>query len=308
MEGLRTFLKVVICIILVPIILAFTVIMQTKDIVENQFVLEAVKQICEENIEEGEFDQATLDELMDTRGTDELFETMLSEYRAYAEDNTYEVGDATAEMIINYCLENEEALEKLAEDDIDFEELKTPEAKEEIKNAINEAFKDINEDSDDGYALIIYGYAQATSAENLMKVELVIAGGIILLILLSWSTYKWMTSVGVVGLVTGAVTLGLYAACSALADLIKENVGLAIDVKLLLIIGAVEFVLGLAFVITRSVLDSNAKKAKVENNEIVRTEPDVLVTPEVKDEPVVKDEPEATVTPEETDSKENEEN
>ena len=308
MEGLRTFLKVVICIILVPLILSFTIIMQTKDIVENQFIVEAVRQVVANEIENSEFEQATVDELTSTKGANEVIQTLFDDYSKYSEDNTYEVGDETAEMIINFCLENEEALEKLSEGDLDFEELKTPEAKEEIKKSINEAFRDINEDGNEEIGMMVYGYAQVTSQENLIKVASIIAGLILLIILLSWSPYKWMTAVGVVGIVTGVITLGLYAVCSALANVIKLNVGIEVNANLLLMVGAVEFVLGLAFVITRSILDSNAKKAKVENNEIVRTEPDVLVTPEVKDEPVVNDEPEATVTPEENDSKENEEN
>lgn len=290
MNVLRTFLKVIICLILIPIILGFTIILQTKDIVENQFIVEAVKQVFEKEIANSDFESASVDELINTKGANELIQTLFTEYSKYTEDNTYQVADEAAEMIINYCLENEEALEKISEEDLDFEELKTPEAKEEIRKSIDEAFRDINEDGNEELAMIVYGYAQVTSAKTLMTIGAVIAGLIALIILLSWSTYKWMTSVGVVGLVTGSITMGLYVVASALASVLKQELGFEVNVKLLLIIGAVEFVLGLVLVISRSVLDKNAKKAKLDNNEDIITEPDVAVTPE----------------PEENDTKENE--
>ena len=302
MEGLRTFLKVIICIILVPIILGFSIILQTKDIVENQFIVEAVKQGIANEIENSDIDQSKVDELTNTKGANELIQTVFAEYRKYAEDNTYKVGDETAEMIINFCLENEKTLEEISEEDLDFDELKKPEAKEEIKKSLDEAFRDINEEGNEDIAMLVYGYAQLTSQESLIKEACVIAVLIALIILLSWSTYKWMTAVGVVGLVTGTITIGLYVAVSALATLIKENVGIDVNANLLMIIGGIEFVLGLAFVITRSVLDSNAKKAKLENNE------DVINEPEVKDEPVVNAETEVAVKLEENETKETDEN
>lgn len=308
MEGLRTFLKVVICIILVPLILALTIVIQTKDVVENQFIVEAVKQVFENDFAELEDGSKVLDELTNTEGADEIIETIMAEYRKFSEDNTYQVSDQAAEVIINYCLENEATLKELSEDDdMNFEELKKPEAKEEIKSAINEAFRDINSEGDEDIATVISIYAQATSQENLIKCGAVILGGIVLIILLSWSTYKWMTAVGVVGIITGVLTMGFYAGLNAIASLIKENLGFEVNVKLLLMIGAVEFVLGLAFVITRSVLDGNAKKAKVEENvepEIIK-EPEAIVEPEVKAE--VLPEPEEKDNGE-TESNENDEN
>ena len=59
------------------------------------------------------------------------------------------------------------------------------------------------------------------------------------------------------GTVTGTLTLIMYAAFNFLSNLLKEEIGLEISVKLLLIFGVVEFVLGLAFVITRSVSPFN---------------------------------------------------
>ena len=278
MEGLRTFIKVVICIVLVPLILGFTIIIQTKDIVENQFVVEAIKQLFENQMEESDFDAKVFDELTSTQGANELVENLIAEYSKYTEDNTYQVSDETAEMIINYCIENEATLEELSEEEMDFEELKKPEAKEEIRKAVDEAFRDINSDGEETFDMIIYGYAQVTSQENVMRLATIIVVLIALIILLSWSAYKWMTPIGVVSLITGVITLGLYGVLSALANAIKRDLGLLIDVKLLLIIGAAELFFGLGFVITRSILDSNARKAKLEKN----IEPEVITESEEK--------------------------
>lgn len=298
MGVLKTFLKVIICIVLVPIILGFSIIIQTKDAVENQFIVEAIKQVVSNDLEKVKIDDKTLDEITNTDDANKLIETLILEYSKYTEDSTYKVSDEAVEMLINFCLENEEALEKLSEEDLDFDELRKPEAKEEIQKAIDESFRDLNADGQEEIGMIVYGYAQLTSKATLIKIAAVILGLIAVIALLSWSAYKWMIPVGIVGIVTGTLTLIMYAAFNFLSNLLKEEIGLEISVKLLLIFGVVEFVLGLAFVITRSVLDSNAKTSKLEKeNESVISEP----------EEKIEVEPDAPVTSE-TETKETDEN
>ena len=126
MGVLKTFLKVIICIVLVPIILGFSIIIQTKDAVENQFVVEAIKQVVSNDLEKVKIDDKTLDEITNTDDANKLIETLILEYSKYTEDSTYKVSDEAVEMLINFCLENEEALEKLSEEDLDFDELRKP--------------------------------------------------------------------------------------------------------------------------------------------------------------------------------------
>lgn len=268
MKVLKGFLTFIISFTLVILIIGFTVSVTLKE-VQTKIVSEVVKQAAiNESNDEVSISASVIDDLLSYNGANEIINSVVSDYSNYLENNNQKVSDETLDLIINFCIDNKENLEKLSGSEIDINELRSQEARNNLRNALDESFEEIKVDSNSPVKSIVSTYAKVTSSEFKKLVLITIIVLVILLALLSFSLYKWIKPLGTVLTTSGIFVLGIYLLLFLLLSFINQNYQIDIDTKSLLLYGIIETVSGIVLLVIYSVINKKTNNTKVELNEI----------------------------------------
>ncbi len=110
--------------------------------------------------------------------------------------------------------------------------------------------------------MFIYGIIVSRFA-RIMTI-LAIAMIILLIALITWSVYKWLTPLGVSLIVSGIIYIAIYVCIM----IFKAEIlyGLEIDIKLnptiIVIIGGAEFIFGIIAIVIKKIIDGKSKQVE----------------------------------------------
>lgn len=262
MKVLRGVLTFIVSFVLVILITLFTTVSSVKNIIQNQLIVEGAKQIIlAENGEEAREYVDVIDEIAKSNGASEIVDSVLNEYTEYLETGDIELGDDTVNLIINFCVDNKEKIEKITGEEIDVNKINSEESKKELKEGFGDAVEEINIPRDTPVSSIIITYGKFTSnsfKQNLLIIILVL---VVLLMLLSWSLYKWTKPLGTVLLTSGILVTILYLLIFVGTGIINKSLEtqINIDANYLLISGIIEIVSGIILLVVYSII--NKKKS-----------------------------------------------
>lgn len=262
MKVLRGVLTFIVSFVLVILITLFTTVSSVKNIIQNQLIVEGAKQIIlAENGEEAREYVDVIDEIAKSNGASEIVDSVLNEYTEYLETGDTELSDDTVNLIINFCVDNKEKIEKITGEEIDVNKINSEESKKELKEGFGDAVEEINIPRDTPVSSIIITYGKFTSnsfKQNLLIIILVL---VVLLMLLSWSLYKWTKPLGTVLLTSGILVTILYLLIFAGTGIINKSLEtqINIDANYLLISGIIEIVSGIILLVVYSII--NKKKS-----------------------------------------------
>lgn len=262
MKVLRGVLTFIVSFVLVILITLFTTVSSVKNIIQNQLIVEGAKQIIlAENGEEAREYVDVIDEIAKSNGASEIVDSVLNEYTEYLETGDTELSDDTVNLIINFCVDNKEKIEKITGEEIDVNKINSEESKKELKEGFGDAVEEINIPRDTPVSSIIITYGKFTSnsfKQNLLIIILVL---VVLLMLLSWSLYKWTKPLGTVLLTSGILVTILYLLIFVGTGIINKSLEtqVEIDANYLLIAGIVEIVSGIVLLVVYSII--NKKKS-----------------------------------------------
>lgn len=266
-RGLLTFL---ISSILFFMIVGLSVCFSVKDIVQHQLITEVFKQtIINESDENSNLNFNDVDELIDSDELNEIIDSAIIDFSSYIEGTSGGVSDETVDLIIDFCIQHKDDFSNIVGEEIDMNELKSPEIRTELKNSLNKSLQEINIDKNSPVATVVSAYGKITSNSFKTEMLITIAVLIILLGLVNWSIYKWMNPFGVVLITSGIVVSLFYAASTVLVKAIVNSINLSInlDTKMILIIGVSELVIGILLLIICAIINKavNKNKAKKTN-------------------------------------------
>ena len=262
MKVLRGVLTFIVSFVLAILITLFTTVSSVKNIIQNQLIVEGAKQIIlAENGEEAREYVDVIDEIVKSNGASEIVDSVLNEYTEYLETGDTELSDDTVNLIINFCVDNKEKIEKITGEEIDVNKINSEESKTELKEGFGDAVEEINIPRDIPVSSIIITYGKFTSnsfKQNLLIIILVL---VVLLMLLSWSLYKWTKPLGTVLLTSGILVTILYLLIFVGTGIINKSLEtqINIDANYLLISGIIEIVSGIILLVVYSII--NKKKS-----------------------------------------------
>ena len=261
MNGLKRFFVSIACIMLFFCIMAFVGSFAIKDIVQNGLIVTAVKEAVKENAPENQREE--LDKLVDKISeypeTNQIIESILDDYANYKINK--ETSDRTIDLITDFCFNHKEEMSKLLDEEINFDMIES-EAKEEFKKELKEGYTELlhNTTGKDAETIseVITVYKDISSS----KQRHMLAGAIIfligLIVLLEWSSYKWLKPVGTTLITTAVFTLITEGILSTLSSMIVDqiNSNISISSSILIVVAIIELLLGILFKVLYKKLDN----------------------------------------------------
>lgn len=250
MNGLKKFFVSIACILLFFCIMAFVASFAIKDIVQNGLIVTAVKEAVTENAPENQREELEklVDKISEYPETNQIIESILDDYANYKTNK--ETSDRTIDLITEFCFNHKEEMAKLLDEEINFDLIES-EAKEDFKNELKEGYTELlhNTTGKDAETIseVITVYKDISSS----KQRYMLAGAIIfligLIVLLEWSSYKWLKPVGTTLITTAVFTLiteGILSTLSSMiVDQIKSNI--SISSSILIVVAIIELLLGI---------------------------------------------------------------
>lgn len=267
MKGLRVFFIVIISIILVFLISFVTFAFTAKQSVEGPILKEAIKETLKKEMNEVTQEQMDeIEKVLDYEGTDDVIDSILDEYVKYMDEESTEVSNETVEYVFDFIKEHKSDIEKITGEEIDISKIDTVENREEFKKTLDKGFNKIKEQGNSEVNWTIKTYAKITSKKFLIKMLYIIGGLIVLIGLLSFSTYKWMLPVGIVFIVSGVLTGILFLISFFTSTILKvaTDVGLGVNNKFLLICFLSELVGGIILVVVQNKLNKKFESKEKE--------------------------------------------
>ena len=239
---MRKFLIGLVCFILSFLITGASLIICTKDLIQEQILTEAIKNTVVENseIENKEEVNKTIDKLLSNNKVESIFNNVLSDYA------NGEVSDATLDQIMTFINENKSEISTITGSDTNVDEITTPESREEMRNTLNKTFKKAGSDNTT-VKTAVSTYTTITTHATLKNAIMIAVGLVLLLALLTWSLYKWMKPLSKVFISSSAVVFILFGLSFYLVKIIKDktNITITLDNKLMIIIGVSELAIGI---------------------------------------------------------------
>lgn len=283
MKFLRGLLTFLISNVLFIMVICLSICFSVKDLVQHQLITEAFKQaIINESDESSNLNFNRVEELIDSDDINKIIDSAIIDFSSYIEGTSGGVSDETVDLIIDFCIQHRDDFSSIVGEEVNIDDLKSPEVRSELKDSLNNSLKEINIDKNSPVVTVISAYGTITS--NSFKVDLliVIAILVVLLGLVNWSIYKWMNPVGIVLITSGIVISLFYAASTILFKTVisSMNLSMNIDTKEFLIIGIVEVVVGILLLIVcaiiNKIVDKNKSKSlNVDNKNVYEKELDV---------------------------------
>ena len=250
MNGLKKFFVSIACIMLFFCIMALVGSLAIKDIVQNGLIVTAVKEAVTENAPENQREELEklVDKISEYPETNQIIESILDDYANYKINK--ETSDRTVDLITEFCFNHKEEMAKLLDEEINFDMIES-EAKEEFKKELKEGYTELlhNTTGKDAETIseVITVYKDISSS----KQRYMLAGAIIfligLIVLLEWSSYKWLKPVGTTLITTAVFTLITEGILSTLSSMIVDQIKskISISSSILIVVAIIELLLGI---------------------------------------------------------------
>lgn len=275
MKVLRGILVFILSFVLTSLIIGVTLTTAVKEVVQNQLVSMMVKQLVVEEIDDDDKMQLdAINEIFNYTETNEIINSAIQDYVKFIDGDSEGISENTVDMIIDFCVEHKSDLEKISGEEINIEDIKSLETKEEIIDTINSSINEMKIDKSSPAVQVVSSYGKITS--NSFRVTLL--GIIMVLVLLigtiSWSLYKWMKPVGVSLMTSGVVVSIFYILIDLITSFANQSIGINIniDCNMILIAGIIELVSGIVIVTLYAIINKIVGKRQKNEPEHMSTD------------------------------------
>ena len=254
MKALRIFLSVIVSIILVILVVGLTLTSSLKTIIQKDIFTEAFKtQVLSssENISTED-----IDKLLSDKETNKIVNEVIDDLISDINSEKMTINDTTIDDALKYAESHKEELEKLTGSEINLDDIN----KEEIKTTINESLAEVNTNMEPSVKGVFEVYGILTSKEFTIGMIAAIAFQIILLILLSWSVYKWLLPAGISLIVAGVIGFAAFLLSYAVVGMLATQINMTINTSSIMYNSFIELGVGIITVIIYSVIKKKTKK------------------------------------------------
>lgn len=283
MKVLRGLLVFILSFVLTTLIIGLTVTASVKDVIQNQLMGEMVKQLIIRETDDDDDNNVQLDavdKIFSYKETNDIINSAISDYVNYVEGNTNGISKETVDMIINFCIEHKSDLEEISGEELNIDEINSPEVRDRLIDSVNESINEVKIDKSSPVIKVVSAYGEITSNDFKIKVLALIGILVLLIGTISWSLYKWMKPVGSALITSGVVVSLLYVLIEVATNFANQSIGISISIdgKLILIAGIVELVSGIVILIIYAIINKivSKKRLKKSNQMLVEDDEDEI--------------------------------
>lgn len=234
-----------------------------KNVIQKDVVGSVVKNIIVEEFSEDKEltkqDKENIKKINDVIKTDDinkLVDKLLDEYEKSLENDNYEVSDKTVDYIVDLLVEYKDLINDITNEKVTEKQIRSKETRDGIKEGINEVLTDHPEDIEDTVRITITSYNLFVSTTFRLILILLTIICFALIALIRKSYIKWMKSASSIFIFTGILVSSLYfGLLYAFRNInTSSKYSITIDPKYILVLGIVEIIIGIAFLITHIIL------------------------------------------------------
>lgn len=271
MKFLKIFFTFIVSLLLFLTIFSYTIILNVKNVVQNQVATEVVKTMIKKksadlsNEEKQKINDA-IDSFSSDKELDNVITSLIQEIKNVSEGK--DVSNESVELVIKFCVNHVDDINKIANTNYTVSDIDNAESRENLKKSIKEVYKDISKDDSKALVDLVTTYGTVTSSKSTIYVIGIIVVLIVLLGLINMSPYKWIKPFGIVLAVSGSLVSIIYLGFNILYDFIINDIKLdiSIDTRTILIYGVGEIIAGVVILVVYNVINKIVKNTKVEPN------------------------------------------
>ena len=278
MKVLKKILLFILSFILFNLVGALFIIFSIKNIVQDKILNEAVKEsvipaitdTSELNTEQ----KSKMSEILNDDQVNEVINEFVEDVMNTMVDEDTTIDQSTIDKIFDYFVENKEKIESVTGQEINTEDIEKVRESEEYKSFGETLSKSIEETSDslsntEVKALKLYLFIISNEFKYIL-IGLCILD-LLLIMLVQWSLYKWIGTLGGAILGSGITILVFYVIINYIVDeyLAQNNIIIDVDTSLLFLLGIGSIVFGLLFKTISKIIDNLVNSKKKQNVEVL---------------------------------------
>ena len=274
MKFLKSFSTALLNILLFFIISILTLTIITKEVIQKELIGSLVKSmLISEAMNNDELKEKNeILEKIDNKEINDILNNLMNDYTKNSDEEGHKVSKETVDSIINYFINHEKELEELTNEDIDINEITSEESRKELEEELNKSMDELDNNFNTNVNIKDYLKMYNFFTSNLFKLTLVgfIIIILILLILITKQKDIVLSTIGASLSINGTIILlgylGIFYVLSKLS--FEKEVSVlfdTVDLKLVMIIGLIELILGIGLFILKAVLKriATSKKDKI---------------------------------------------
>ena len=278
MKVLKKILLFILSFIFFNLVGALFIIFSIKNIVQDKILNEAVKEsvipaitdTSELNTEQ----KSKMSEILNDDQVNEVINEFVEDVMNTMVDEDTTIDQSTIDKIFDYFVENKEKIESVTGQEINTEDIEKVRESEEYKSFGETLSKSIEETSDslsntEVKALKLYLFIISNEFKYIL-IGLCILD-LLLIMLVQWSLYKWIGTLGGAILGSGITILVFYVIINYIVDeyLAQNNIIIDVDTSLLFLLGIGSIVFGLLFKTISKIIDNLVNSKKKQNVEVL---------------------------------------
>ena len=271
---LSFFLGLILSLLIGGLLLSFTV----KNIIQEELIGGAIKEafIPEiiDNANLDKKDKEVMEELFENKEVNGMVNDMVDDILSTMSSGDGEISQENVDAIFDYVISNKDKIEEVTGQKIDLSELEEVRNSEEFQNVTKQLTESLTESAanlDDTSKTAIKTYTYMVSNEFRIVLLIGIIVDLLLIALVQWSFYKWMSTLGKALTTSGLTLLILYFIIDKfIAKLLKEqSITFNINTTSVLSMSLICIVFGILLVVIKLIID---KVIKNKQEEIVEPE------------------------------------
>ena len=278
MKVLKKILLFILSFILFNLVGALFIIFSIKNIVQDKILNEAVKEsVIPAIIDTSELNteqKSKMSEILNDDQVNEVINEFVEDVMNTMVDEDTTIDQSTIDKIFDYFVENKEKIESVTGQEINTEDIEKVRESEEYKSFGETLSKSIEETSDslsntEVKALKLYLFIISNEFKYIL-IGLCILD-LLLIMLVQWSLYKWIGTLGGAILGSGITILVFYVIINYIVDeyLAQNNIIIDVDTSLLFLLGIGSIVFGLLFKTISKIIDNLVNSKKKQNVEVL---------------------------------------
>ena len=276
-RGLLVFL---LSLILVGFINGFILSITIEQVIQKDLITGVFKQAAIPSITNSiglsEEEQKAFEELMDDEQVNDTLNEISSELIEALGDPNMEFDQSSLDGILDYFIENKDKLEELTGTEVDvsqIEEFKNSEEYKDFGNQLTESIKESTSTMDNTSKEALQAYSYIISKDFRIACVIGVFVVLVLIALVQWSFYKWISTFGK-ALTTCGVGILIFAlgANTLLRYFTKEyNFHFELNLGNIYFMGAMAIIIGILLIVICKIIQNMLKIKKnkeVENSEV----------------------------------------
>ena len=253
------------------LVFLFSISLISKKVIQKEIIGNVLKgQVVTDYIDgKNIVNQDKVNELINDKEINGIINDVIAEYDNYLKEDNYKVSDKLINEIIDFCVEHKAEISEISGREITEEEIRSVETYKNLTNVFDEGFRHIKNDVGEIGEEIVKMYSKFISTAFRLKVILLMILMIGIIMLSTWSLYKWLSSFGKILITNGIIFTMIYFITGIIVSKItgEFNLDIKINFMFILIVGLAEIFIGTALIVSRNFLE----KREVVDNSVCQT-------------------------------------